>query len=164
MYLFQDWKANKGNIKGRLIMLAFRAVYWMRSLPVPIWLLGIPFLVLYRICIEWILGVELPFKTKVGKGLVIQHGQGLVVNDGTVIGKYCTLRNGCTIGIKKDSAGVKSKAPVLGDRVDMGANTVIIGPIEIGSNVMIGAGSIVVKSIPSNSVVVGNPAQVIKQL
>lgn len=164
MYLLQDWKANKGNIKGRIVMIAFRTVAWLRHLPAPLWYLGIPVLILYRIIVEWFLGIELPFKTKVGKGLIIQHGQALVINDGAVIGKNCVLRNGCTIGIKKDVSGNKSKAPVLGNHVDVGANVVIIGPVEIGDNVIIGAGSVVVKDIPSHCVVAGNPARVIKRL
>lgn len=162
--IFQDWEKNTGNIKGRLIMVSFRLAHWIRSLPFPIWIFGIPFLIVYRICIEWVLGVELPFKTKVGKGLVIQHGQSLVVNDNTVIGEFCVLRNTTTIGVKKDVLGNKSKAPVIGDHVDIGANVVIIGPINIGNNVIIGAGSVIVKDIPSGSVVVGNPGRIVKQI
>jgi len=164
MYIFQDWKANKGNIKGRIITLAFRIAYWLRQLPAPFWLLGSPILIVYRICVEWILGVELPFKTKVGRSLVIQHGQGLVVNDGTIIGDHCVLRNGCTIGIKKDIYGNNSKAPILGNYVNIGANAVIIGPVTIGDNVVIGAGSVVVKNVPSGSVVAGNPARSISKI
>lgn len=161
MYLFQDWNANKGNVKGRIITVAFRLAFWVRNLPAPLWLLGIPILVLYRISIEWILGVELPFKTSIGKGLVVQHGQSLVVNDGTIIGENCVMRNSCTIGIKKNQSGAKSKAPILGNNVDIGANSVIIGPITIGDNVIIGAGSVIVKDVPSNVVVVGNPARIL---
>jgi putative colanic acid biosynthesis acetyltransferase WcaB len=164
MYLLQDWKANKGNIKGRIIMIAFRIAAWVRRLPTPLWYLGIPVLILYRIIVEWFLCIELPFKTTVGKGLIIQHGQALVVNDRAVIGKNCVLRNGCTIGIKKDVFGNKSKAPVLGNNVDLGANVVIIGPVEIGDNVIIGAGSVIVKNVQSHCVIAGNPARVIKQL
>lgn len=164
MYIFQDWKANKNNVKGRMVTFAFRTAFWIRSLPTPFWLLGAPILIIYRLSIEWILGVEIPFKTKVGKGLIIQHGQGLVVNDGTIIGKNCVLRNGCTIGIKKDLLGKKSRAPILGNNIDVGANAVIIGPIEIGDNVVIGAGSVVVKSVPARSIIAGNPAKIIKQI
>jgi putative colanic acid biosynthesis acetyltransferase WcaB len=164
MYLFQDWKANNGNIKGRIILIAFRLTYWMRHLPTPLWILTVPILVLYRVCIEWILGIELPFTTGVGKGLIIQHGQGLVVNGYTTIGKNCILRNTTTIGVKRDNLGNKSKAPIIGDYVDIGANVVILGPIIIGDNVIIGAGSVVVKDIPSGSVVIGNPARIIKKI
>ncbi len=163
-YLFQDWSANRGNIKGRIITSAFRLAYFVRQMKFPIWLIGIPILVSYRICVEWILGVELPFKTKVGRGLIIQHGQGLVINDATIIGQNCTLRNNCTIGIKVDSRGNKSNAPTLGNNVNLGAHVIIIGPVNIGDNVIIGAGAVVVKDVPSNSVAAGNPARVLRKL
>jgi putative colanic acid biosynthesis acetyltransferase WcaB len=143
-------------------MMAFRLSYAIREAPFPMWLLGIPVLIVYRISIEWILGVEIPFKTKIGKGLSVQHGQGLVINDGAVIGEGCTLRNNTTIGVKIDNFGNKSEAPIIGNNVNIGANVVIIGPVSIGDNVIIGAGTVIVKSVPANSTVVGNPSRIIK--
>ena len=63
-----------------------------------------------------------------------------------------------------DTLGKKSRAPILGNHVYLGANVIIIEPIRIGDNVIIGAGSVVVKDIPSGSVVVGNPARIIKKI
>lgn len=119
----------------------------------------IPYLVFYRFFVEWVLCIELPRKLTIGKGLTLYHGQALVVNFKTIIGDNCVLRNSVTIGHKKLADGSLSACPRIGNNVDIGANVCIIGDIQIGDNVIIGAGAVVVKDIPSNCVVVGNPAK-----
>jgi putative colanic acid biosynthesis acetyltransferase WcaB len=127
-----------------------------------IYILGLPVLIFYRLAVEWILGVEIPFKTKIGKSLSLFHGQGLVINNETIIGDNCTLRQSTTIGASKMMPnGRFNGSPVIGNNVDIGANSVILGPITIGDNVTIGAGSVVVKSIESNCKVAGNPAKIL---
>jgi putative colanic acid biosynthesis acetyltransferase WcaB len=121
----------------------------------------LPYLVFYRFFVEWFLGIELPWKTRIGCGLIVYHGQALVVNDGTIIGANCTLRHSVTIG-NKQVGDSYSACPILGNNVDVGAHVCIIGPIKIGNNVQIGAGSVVVKDIPDNCIVVGNPARVVR--
>jgi putative colanic acid biosynthesis acetyltransferase WcaB len=157
-YLFCDWERNRKNIKGRLVLLAFRLAN-VGARNNFLFILLLPHLIIYRVVIEWILGVELPWKTKVGEGLIIYHGYALVVNDGSIIGRNCILRHCVTIGNKQLDNGLFSNCPIIGDNVDIGANACIIGPIIIGNNVKIGAGSIVTKNIPDNSTVVGNPAR-----
>ena len=159
--VFGDWKRNKHNIKGRLILAAFRFASFAK-LNKALFILFIPYLILYRIFVEWLLTVELPFKTKVGKGLIIYHGQAMVINDGTIIGENCTIRHCTTIGSKQNENGSYSSCPVIGNNVDIGSNVCIIGPITIGNNVKIGAGSVVIKNVPDNVIVVGNPARIIK--
>ena len=112
---------------------------------------------------EWFLGIELPWKTRIGPGFRVDHGQALVVNDGTVFGANCTVRNSTTIGNKRLRDGSYSRAPRFGDRVDIGANAVVIGPITIGDDALIGAGAVVVKDVPPNCVAVGNPARVVSR-
>ena len=160
---FCDWEANRGNAKGRLVLLLFRVAQWVRGWPEPWWLLGAPVLAFYRLHVEWVLGIELRFKTRVGPGLRLFHGQGLVVHEGTVIGAHCTLRQSTTIGNKTLADGTPSGCPVLGDRVDVGANAVLIGAIKIGDGAVIGAGAVVVRDVPPGAVVAGNPARVIGQ-
>ena len=158
--IFQDWSANSGNPKGRLVMLLFRTAHLLRQ-NVIIAVLFFWYFILYRVGVEWILGIELPWKTRIGPGFRLDHGQALVVNDGTVFGAGCTVRNSTTIGNKRLKDGTYSRSPVFGDRVDIGANAIIIGPITIGNDVAIGAGAVVLKDVPPNCVVVGNPGRAI---
>ncbi len=158
--IFQDWKANHGNPKGRVIMVLFRVAHLLRRAT---WsfVLFLPYFLVYRLIVEWVLGVELPWKTRIGPGLRLDHGQALVVNDGTIIGAGCTVRNSTTIGNKQDGKGGATSAPRIGDRVDVGANSVIIGPVTIGDDVLIGAGSVVIRDVPAWHIAVGNPARCI---
>jgi putative colanic acid biosynthesis acetyltransferase WcaB len=160
-YLFQDWQANRGNVKARLVLFMFRLVNGINHYML-LKIIFFPYLMFYRFFVEWSLGIELPRKLRAGKNLIFYHGQGLVVNYKAIIGEGCTLRNGVTIGHKKLSDGTLSNCPKIGNNVDIGANACIIGDITIGDNCSIGAGAVVVKSIPANSVAVGNPARVLE--
>ena len=164
MYIFQDLKNNPKNIKAKIVLVLFRLAQLCRKTPKPFFYILIPYLIFYRVVVEWILCIELPWNTKVGKGLSLFHGQSLVVNDGTIIGENCTLRHCTTIGNKQLENGEFSKAPIIEDNVDIGSNVVILGPITIGCGSVIGAGSVVVKDIEPYSLVVGNPARVIKKI
>jgi len=158
--IFQDWASNAGNPKGRVVLVHFRLAHLLRQSTFT-FILFFWYFLLYRVLVEWILGIELPWKTRIGPGFRLDHGQALVINDGTVFGANCTVRNSTTIGNKRLKDGTYSRAPRFGDRVDIGANAVIIGPITIGNDVAIGAGAVVLKDVPANSVVVGNPGRII---
>lgn len=157
--VIQDWKTNF--IKGKIIMTLFRIAH-LATLNRIIFIIMIPYLVLYRIIVEWILCIEIPYKLKVGKGLRIAHAQALVIHDSTVIGNNCTIRQCTTIGKKLKPNGNYSLSPKIGNNVDIGANVCIIGDVTIGDNAIIGAGTVIVKSIPANTIAVGNPARIIK--
>ena len=160
--IFQDWRANHGNPKGRMVMILFRVVHLLRRNLVT-FILFLPFFLLYRFFIEWGLCIELPWKTTIGPGFRLDHGQALVVNDRTVFGADCTVRNSTTIGNKRLRDGNYSASPRFGDRVDIGANAVVIGPVIIGDDVAIGAGAVVLKDVPSGHIAVGNPARIISR-
>jgi len=162
MSVFCDWQANSGNIKGQLVMVSFRIAHGIRSLSAPFWWLGIPYLAWYELTVVWTLGIELRYKTKIGPGLRLYHGQALVVHEGTRIGANCTLRQSTTIGAKALVDGTMSECPVIGDNVDIGSNVVIIGEIKVGDGSVVGAGSVVVKDVQIGVVVAGNPARILR--
>lgn len=164
MYINQDLKENPNNIKAKIVLTLFRLAQVCRKSPKPLFYILIPYLIFYRVIVEWFLCIELPWNTKVGKGLCLYHGQGLVVNDGTIFGENCTLRHNTTIGNKKLSDGSFSRSPIIKDNVDIGSNVVIIGPITIGEGSIIGAGSIVIRDVEPYSIVAGNPAKLIKKI
>lgn len=156
--IFQDWRANRGNPKGRLLMVLFRTMHLLRQRVIT-FILFLPLFILYRILVEWVLCVELPWKTRVGPGFKIYHGQSLVINDGTVFGADCSVRSCTTIGNKLGRDGNYTRSPIFGDRVDIGANAVVIGPLTIGDDVSIGAGAVVVRDVPARHIAIGNPAR-----
>ncbi|MDA3798780.1 MAG: serine acetyltransferase [Kiritimatiellae bacterium] len=146
--LSKDKQANKGNIKGLIVVTAFRFAHQFAQLRHKyflLWILCVPYLVLYRLWIEWTLGIELPQKTKVGPGLIIWHGQGMVINDKTIIGANVQLRHNVTIGNKK----YYGPCPVIEDDVDIGCGAIILGDIRIGKGAKIGAGAIVTHDVPA---------------
>ncbi|MCE9542806.1 MAG: serine acetyltransferase [Verrucomicrobia bacterium] len=159
-FILQDWTANANNPKGRFVLLYFRLCQRIRHLPLGLWVLGIPLLACYVLLVHWLMGIELDYKTTVGPRLSLQHGVGLVVHQGVLIGEGCTLRNGVTIGERPPREGV----PSLGDRVDVGVNAVILGPITIGNAVVIGAGSVVIRDVEPGSVMAGSPARLIRRI
>ena len=106
-------------------------------------------------------GYQIPKSVKIGKGFLIMHFGHLVVNSKSIIGNNCSLYHGVTIGAT--FRGAKVGVPVLGNEVWVGAGAVIVGGIKIGDNVLIAPNSYVNFNVPSNSVVVGNPAKIISK-
>ncbi len=157
--VFQDWTANPRNPKIQLTLLAFRCVQRIARAPLPLRLLGVPILVAYRIVFDWILGIELHWNLEIGPRLRIYHGTGLVVSPESRLGSDCILRHTTTLGLRGLAETGSSGAPVLGDRVEVGAHVVILGPVRVGDGAIIGAGSVVTKDVAAGSIVAGNPAR-----
>jgi serine O-acetyltransferase len=106
-------------------------------------------------------GADLSPAARVGPRFRISHGVGIVVGSDVVIGADATLYQNVTLGGRQRAIG-DWWTPRLGDDVEIGAGAVVLGPITVGDNVLIGANAVVIESVPSNSVVVGNPARVVK--
>lgn len=156
-FILQDWKENQGNAKGRIILLLFRLANFCSTRPI-YYFLGFPYLIFYRIMVEWFFSIEIPWNTKIGKGLRLYHGQALVMTNDVIIGENCTLRHSTTIGNKQSRDGGFTGSPKIGNFVDVGSNVCIIGQVTIGDNSVIGCGAVVVKNVSSNHVVTGNPS------
>lgn len=102
--------------------------------------------------------LDFPLETQIEPGLIIYHTGRVVVNGNTKIGRNVTLSPGVTIGKSICHKSHKELHPIIGDRVFIGANATIIGGVIIGDNVLIAANTFVTRNIPSNSLVIGNPA------
>src|SRR5438094_3288162 len=122
---------------------------------------GVPFLprVISQVA-RFFTGVEIHPAAKIGRGFFIDHGMGVVIGETAEIGDYVTLFQGVTLGGTGKERG--KRHPTLGNHVVVGAGAKILGGIKIGDNVKIGANSVVLKSVPANSTMIGVPARVIK--
>ena len=107
---------------------------------------------------RFLTGIEIHPAARLGPGLFIDHGMGVVIGETSEVGKNVTLYQG--VSLAGTSLKREKRHPTLGDNVVVGAGAKVIGAIKIGDNSRIGAGSVVVRDVPPNSVVVGVPGRV----
>lgn len=103
-------------------------------------------------------GAEIPLSAKVGRGLLLGHTAGVVLNTLAVVGEYCVITPGVVVG--GDGRG---GAPTIGRNVYIGANAVISGSITVGDSATIGACTVVTCDVPASALVVGNPGAIVKE-
>jgi len=156
--ILQDWSANGGNLRSQFVLAAFRFAQKMHRLPRGFRWLGIPYLGLYQLLIYWELGIELNYKAEIGPRLRLHHGYALVIHDSVVVGADCVLRHCTTLGSRRGDGD----CPSIGDRVNIGCNSVIIGAIKVGDDANIGAGSVVIDDVVPHGTVAGNPARPVR--
>jgi serine O-acetyltransferase len=104
-------------------------------------------------------GIEIHPGAKIGQGLFIDHGMGIVIGETAEIGDNCHIFQGVTLG--GTSTKREKRHPTLKDNVSVGAGAKLIGAITVGENAVIGAGSVVVTNVPPNATVVGVPGHVV---
>lgn len=110
---------------------------------------------------KFITGIEIHPGATIGRGLVIDHGSGVVIGETAEIGDNCTLYQGVTLGGTGKDTG--KRHPTLGNNVMVGAGAKVLGPFRIGDNAKIAAGAVVLEEIPANATAVGIPARVVKR-
>ncbi len=106
-------------------------------------------------------GIEIHPGAQIGKGLFIDHGNGVIIGETTIIGNNVTLYQGVTLGGTGKEHG--KRHPTIGDNVMISAGAKVLGSFTIGENSKIGAGSVVLSEVPPNSTVVGVPGRVVKR-
>ncbi len=106
-------------------------------------------------------GIEIHPGAKIGKGLFIDHGSGVIIGETTIIGDNVTLYQGVTLGGTGKETG--KRHPTLKNNVMVSAGAKILGSFTIGENSKIGAGSVVLEEVPPNCTVVGVPGRVVKK-
>lgn len=103
--------------------------------------------------------IQIPSQTKIGEGFYIGHRGRIIINSKAVLGRNINIATGVTIG--QENRGKRKGCPTIGDNVWIGTNSVIVGNITIGNDVLIAPLTFVNFDVPDHSVVVGNPAKII---
>lgn len=106
-------------------------------------------------------GIEIHPGAKIGKGVFIDHGMGVVIGETAIVGDYTLIYQGVTLGGTGKESG--KRHPTVGNNVVVGAGAKVLGNIQISDRVRIGAGSVVLRDVPADSTVVGIPGRIISQ-
>lgn len=156
----EDWRTHERDIwrQGFWTLMIYRFGRWRYGLP---GLLRKPFSFIYKLLKfggQVMTGIDLPCETTVGRRLKIEHFGGIIVSGDSVLGDDVVIRNGVTIGLRRTG---ERGAPVLGNRVDIGAGAKILGNIRVGDDAVIGANAVVLQDVPCGALAVGIPARII---
>ena len=108
---------------------------------------------------KFVTGIEIHPGATIGRGLVIDHGAGVVIGETAEIGDNCTIYQGVTLGGTGKNVG--KRHPTLGNNVMIGAGAKVLGPLTIGDNAKIAAGAVALHDVPADSTAVGIPARVV---
>ncbi|QXE19773.1 serine O-acetyltransferase [Clostridium sp. 001] len=106
-------------------------------------------------------GVDIGSKAVIGPGFIVRHVGGIAINSKVTIGKDVEILQGVTIGYER--RGIRKGNPIIGDRVWIGSNAIVVGNIIVGNDVLIAPGAFVNFDVPDNSIVIGNPGKVIRK-
>lgn len=106
-------------------------------------------------------GIEIHPGARIGKGFFIDHGNGVIIGETTIIGDNVTLYQGVTLGGTGKERG--KRHPTLGNNIMVGAGAKVLGSCTIGDNCKVGAGSVVLVDVPPNSTVVGVPGRIVRR-
>lgn len=155
-----DYQAHgrKVGAQGFWVMVVYRFGRWRYGIRPA--LIRKPFSLAYKIlfkAVQITTGVYLPCEVSVGKNFVIDHFGGIVISGYSAFGDNCRIRTGVVVGLSRVEDPC---APVFGNNVDIGAGAKVLGRINVGDNVLIGANAVVVRDVPSNSIAVGMPASI----
>jgi serine O-acetyltransferase len=159
----EDWQTYERDWarQGLWVMLVYRFGRWRYGIENRV--LRWPFSFLYKllkVLSQIMTGIDLPCEVGLGRRFLIEHFGGIIISGDAVFGDDCVVRNGVTVGLRH--RGVRG-APMIGDRVDIGAGAKVLGPIRIGNDVAIGANAVVIQDVPDGCLAVGVPARIISR-
>ena len=106
-------------------------------------------------------GIEIHPAAKIGRGVFIDHGMGVVIGETAEVGDNCVIYQGVTLGGTGKDRG--KRHPTLGNNVMVGAGAKILGPFRVGDNAKIAANAVVLEEIPPDSTAVGVPAKIVRR-
>ncbi|WP_434639869.1 serine acetyltransferase [Klebsiella sp. I138] len=152
-------------LRSRVIIFLYRlsSVFFSPSKN-PLKYFFITFVFLYYFIVEFLWGVEIKPKTKIGWGVKIFHPMGIIINPGSVLGCGVVLRHGVTIGNKYNKKnGKETKCPIIEDNVDFGAYACVIGEIRVGEDSTIGAMSYVDFNVEPSSVIASHRGIILRK-
>lgn len=153
--------AARGALDVLLSYPGFHAIFAHRLIH-PLYRAGIPLLPRWLSNVaRFFTQIEIHPGARIGKGVFIDHGSGVVIGETAEVGEGSTIYQGVTLGGTSLSHG--KRHPTLGKNVTVGANAAILGAITIGDNAKVGSGSVVVKDVPADATVVGVPARLVAQ-
>jgi serine O-acetyltransferase len=110
---------------------------------------------------RFLTGIEIHPGAQMGQGVFIDHGAGVVIGETAIVGDYALIYQGVTLGGTGKETG--KRHPTLGENVVVGAGAKVLGNIHLGNHVRIGAGSVVLRDVPSHHTVVGIPGRIVQQ-
>ncbi len=112
-------------------------------------------------CSRFWTGIEIHPGAKIGRGLLIDHGSGVVIGETAEIGDDCTIYQGVTLGGTGKDSG--KRHPTLGNNVMVGSGAKILGPFKVGDNAKVAANAVLLEEQPPNTTAVGVPARFVKK-
>ncbi len=172
LYLFDKIRYDLNSIKSKdpaarnkleifLLYSGFHAVFWYR---ISHWFYRHKRFFIARLISQtarFFTGIEIHPGATIGKGLMIDHGSGVVIGETTIIGDDCTLYQGVTLGGTGKDTG--KRHPTLGNNVMVGSGAKVLGPFVVGDNSKIASNAVVLSEIPPNSTAVGVPARIVRR-
>lgn len=171
MSLIKDIKADIASIKARdpaahsslEVVLTYSGIHAVIMHRIAHWFYENDMIVIARVISQisrFFTGIEIHPVAKIGKGLLIDHGSGVVIGETAEIGDYCLLYQGCTLGGTGKETG--KRHPTLGNNVMVGCGAKILGPFKVGDGAKIAANAVVLAEVPPNSTAVGVPARIVR--
>ncbi len=145
------------------VLLCYSGLHaiWMHRLASKLWHWGLPLTARWISQLaRWFTGIEIHPAAKIGKGLFIDHGMGVVIGETAELGDNVTLFQGVTLGGTGKEQG--KRHPTIGSNVLVGAGAKILGSFTVGDGSLIGSNAVLLRPLPANSTAVGVPAEIVR--